>query len=273
MMRPTKENSQQEEAMLKYLIENRRKVGETQAFYKTCTDFLKANPAETDDISSARLEIEDILLNDLHAYPSQQLKAEFEEFVTAASTSFSPRMASHIKNSHLDKLDREIASLINGGADKQQITDIVLKICDVVHVEAKLPAILTEQTKFGVHGSFTQMIETLPEKERAYMKATLASLVSWDVIMSQHLYKVLGINETKKNPPSTNLMKRAKLSVTEAFAVLSRSHLKEFFGSLLETTDQEFARAGSKIGASSYASAVHNLDVSKHFEESPRLGA
>lgn len=273
-MQPAKDNTAEEITLRDYILEARsQQATNTQAFYKTCTDFLKENPAGSDDISWARREIEDYLLNALDAHPQEQDKVAFDEFVDAAVTSFSPKMAAHIRNSPLDKLDREIAAYINNGADTQQIIAVVRKLCDVVHVQAELPPILTEREKFGKHGSFIKMVETLPEAEQALMKAALVSLCSNDVIMSRQLYKALAINETKKNPPGTNLVKRGKLSVTEGFAVLSRSHLSEFFGSLLETTDQDFARAGSKIGASSYASSVYNLDVCAHFDKDTELGS
>lgn len=176
-------------------------------------------------------------------------------------------MSSHIRMSSLDRLDREIVWYLHHGADKQQIIDLVFKICDVVHIHAQLPQAMTARENFEVHQSFMKMIETLPATEQAYMKATILSLASWDVIMSQQLYQALDINETKKNPPGTNLMKRGKLSVREAIAVLSRSHLSEFFKPLLETTDQEFASAGAKIGASSYASAVHFSELCEHFDK------
>lgn len=271
-MRPTKDDTSEEITLRDYILEARGQQGvNNQAFYKTCSHFLKANPAESDDISFARLAIEDYLISALYHHPKDADKAAFDEFVDAAVASFSPRMVANIRNSPLDRLDREIASYLHHGADEKQIVDVVLRLCDVVHVAAKLPPIITKGGKYAAHDSFIKMVETLPEANQAYIKATLTSLCSWDVIMSQELYKVLGINETKKNPPSTNLVKRGKLTVREGFAVLSRR--SEFFGALLETTDQEFARAGAKIGASSYASAVNFLELSAHYDKRPALGS
>lgn len=192
--------------------------------------------------------------------------AEYDEFAASAMASFSPSMSSHLDMSSLHRLDREIVWHLNNGANEDQITSLVFKICDVVNVHAKLPEAMTSRQKFEVHPSFMKMIETQPKKRQDYMKATLLSLASWDVIISQQLYQALGIYETKKNPLGTNLMKRAKLSVREAVAVLSRSHLGDFFKPLLETSDQEFASARAKIGASSYAKAVHFPELCEHFE-------
>lgn len=169
----------------------------------------------------------------------------------------------------VDELTSTIEAYLSKGLKgfgKDSYSDLLSKICDDVHLYAKLPDILTQSGHPGAHSSFAQMVSTLPEKDRMIVNSTLLSLSSSEFVLNHELYRALGIQESKKNPPGTNLIKRGKLSTREAFAVLSNSHLSEFFKPLLETTPAEFASAASKIFASSFVKAVNNKAVIEQFE-------
>jgi hypothetical protein len=169
------------------------------------------------------------------------------------------------KNATKD-LTRTIMACLDNGLGDHDLNALLAQIAQHVHVHAQLPEVMTQSGFSGMHSSFAQMVSSLPERDQITTNSVLRTLASYYFVLSHELYKALGIQESKKNPLGTDLMKRAKLSVTEAFAVLSHSPQREFFAPLLETTPADFASASAKIGASSFAKAVKKEAVVKQFE-------
>jgi hypothetical protein len=172
----------------------------------------------------------------------------------------------------ITELTRTIVSCIENGLGDQDLNALLAQIAQHVHVHAKLPEVMTQSGFSGKHSSFAHMVSALPERDQITTNSVLLTLASYPFVLSDELYKALGIQESKKNPLGTDLMKRAKLSVAEAFAVLSNSAQRDLFAPLLETTPADFVSASAKIGASSFAKDVKNEAVIKQFESGKDCG-